>query len=234
MSTRIPVVLVHGALRSRAGLLPTARWLARRGFSPVLFGYRTRRGTLGEHAARLRRRLEAVGLWRPDPAAVGFLTHSMGALVVRAMLRRAHEGGGLPRPVRLAMLSPPNRGASLARRFERSWLARGLYGDALDELHPRAAGGLGPLPPGAAGLVLAGGAGHDRGHNPLLDGDDDGVVAVSDMGLAGTPLVFVGGTHALLQWRPAVLRVASAFLRTGRAPPDGAGAVPGGGLEPPT
>ncbi len=225
-----PVVLIHGALRTRLGLWPTARMLARAGFAPHRFGYPTRRGTLADHGARLSAFLEARGLWAPSDVPLGIVTHSMGALVARAFLARASRDRPLPRPVRLVMLAPPNRGARLAARLADAPYARWLYGDALGQLHPDVAGRLGPLPDGAAGLVLASGTGGPKGRNPLLDGDDDGVVAVADMPLEGAAWAFVGGMHPWLQWRPAVVRRAAAFLAGGAEH----GAVPGGGLEPPT
>ncbi|RMG99341.1 MAG: hypothetical protein D6705_03455 [Deltaproteobacteria bacterium] len=227
---RRPVVLIHGALRSRLGLLPTARGLARHGLHPYAFGYPSRRGRLGDHAARLHTFLALRGLWTETDVPLGFLTHSMGALVVRAFLARG-AGRRLPRPVRLVMLSPPNRGATLAARFAGRLHARLLYGDALEELAPERVARLGALPEGVAALVLAGGRGDQRGYNRWIDGDDDGVVAVADMPLAGAAFEFVGGWHALLQWRPDLLARAAAFLAEdgeANAP------VPGGGLEPPT
>ncbi len=207
---RTPVVLVHGALRTRAGLWPTARLLARHGLEPHLFGYATRRANLARHGAALATWLAARGLSRAE--VVGFVTHSMGALVVRTMLR-AHPPTGR---VRLVMLSPPNRGAQLAARHAGNPAFRWLYGRAAHELQPEVASALGPLPPAVDALVLAGGRGDGRGYNPLITGDDDGVVALSDMGLPGVALEVVGGTHPWLQWRPAVVRRAARFIATGR------------------
>ena len=61
--------------------------------------------------------------------------------------------------------------------------------------------------------MLAGGRGEPRGYNPVLHGDDDGVVAVEEMSLPGIPLEFVGGVHGALQWTPSILERAAAFLQ---------------------
>ena len=216
---RMPVVLIHGALRSRAGWLPVERWLARRGFAARSFGYRTRAHTLAEHALRLDRfvqrwRDREPELWAVPERPLGILTHSMGGLVARKFI--AEHATRHAERQRLVMLGPPNRGAQLARR-NADWFAfRWLYGHAADELQPERAEGLGPLPSHCAGLVLAGGNGRD-GYNPKIEGDDDGVVALSDTFLDGAAHEQIGGLHALLQWRPDVLERATAFLR---APPD--------------
>jgi pimeloyl-ACP methyl ester carboxylesterase len=206
-----PVVLVHGALRSRMGLLPTARWLARRGLAAWTFGYPTRRGDLQAHGDALARWLDRR-LEGEHVPVLGFLTHSMGGLVVRAYLLR-HAGRHADRH-RVVMLSPPNRGAELAERNSKNPLMRWLYGDAAEELRPHRVQRLPGLPPGTDALVLAGARGDPRGYNRYISsGDDDGVVGVAEMALPGVEPTVVGGLHAFLQWRPAVLARAAAFLR---------------------
>lgn len=204
-------ILVHGALRSRAGLVPTAGLLRRRGLQTELFGYTTRRGSLTAHGRALREfaatRASSVG-----SNCLGLLTHSMGGLVARAALRDAPPPA---RRVRLVMLAPPNQGASLASTLSRP--ARALYGDGYDALVEQVHG-LGPLPEFVDALILCGGRGDGKGINPKIQGDDDGVVGVAESVMTGVPLMQVGGTHSFLQWRRDVLEVAAAFLRSGAVP----------------
>ena len=141
---------------------------------------------------------------------LGFLTHSMGGLVVRAFLER-HAGRHAER-YRVVMLSPPNRGAALAERNLGNPLMRWLYGDAAEQLRPGSVQAMPGLPAVAEALVLAGGRGDGRGYNPLIAGDDDGVVGVDEMGLPGVEPELIGGLHAFLQWRPRVLERAAGFL----------------------
>jgi len=206
----VPAVLLHGALRSKLGLLPTAAYLKRRGVDARPFGYTTRKGSLLDHARALDRFVTAS--FPGTPPVLGFVTHSMGALVVRAWLGLLDAAAKGPSQ-RIVMLSPPNRGSSLAERHRARALMRVLYGDAVAELQPSRVRELPPLPASARVLVLAGGRGDPRGYNPLLHGDDDGVVAVAEMGLPGVDPEVVGGIHALLQWRPRVLDRAAAFIR---------------------
>jgi pimeloyl-ACP methyl ester carboxylesterase len=209
---RLPVVLVHGALRSRLGLVPTAVLLRRHGIDARPFGYPTRQGTVWDHGRRLATFLdETLGDHRP--AVLGLLTHSMGALVARAYLQLC--GDRHADAQRVVMLSPPNRGAALAERNVDDPWARLAYGDALDELRPHVAEALPGPPPTTSILVLAGGRGDPRGFNPKIEGDDDGVVGVAEMGLPGVDPTFIGGLHGLLQWRPAVLARAARFFATG-------------------
>ncbi len=206
----LPVVLVHGALRGRFGLLPTAWSLQRHGLTARIFGYRTRREPLREHGRLLSVFLDQwLGDFRPE--TIGFLTHSMGGLVVRAYLEQAGQRHASSQ--RIVMLSPPNRGSELARRNVASPAFRWLYGAAAQELQPERVRQMPTLPPSARVLVLGGGRGNPRGYNAKLRGDDDGVVAVAEMGLPNSEPRVVGGLHSTMQWRPAVLRDAAEFLK---------------------
>lgn len=210
MTERVPVVLLHGALRSPIGMRPTARMLARHGLDARAFGYPTRRQSLEDHAAQLELEIrEWLGERRPS--VIGLLTHSMGGLVARALLARPSISELAPRQ-RLVMLAPPNRGAVLAERNRDLALFRWVYGKAASELQPPRVAEL-PLPPESCEtLILVGGTGDGRGYNPAIDGDDDGVVASNEAALPGLEPEFVGGVHSTLQWRPDVLQKAAEFL----------------------
>jgi hypothetical protein len=209
MPEPIPVVVLHGALRSRLGCLPTAWWLDRQGFHARTFGYPTRRGKLVDHGRALGACLRR---WFPTPPPVlGFVTHSMGGLVVRSWLAQASPEE-LGAEQRIVMLSPPNLGSTLARIYRRYTLFRWLYGDAVEELAGDPTRLLPALPKTASVLVLAGGNG-GSGYHPAIVGDDDGVVGVCEMGLPGIEPEYVGGVHSFLQWNPRCLRRAAAFLR---------------------
>ncbi|PRP93795.1 Alpha/beta hydrolase family protein [Enhygromyxa salina] len=213
MAERVPVVLLHGALRTPLGMRPTARSLGRRGFDARSFGYATRRGTLDDHAEQLEARIRAW-LDGRQTAVLGILTHSMGGLVARALLARPTLLELAPRQ-RLVMLAPPNKGAVLAERQRDFPPFRWLYGLAADELQPPRVAELPPPPPSCETLILVGGTGDGRGYNPRIDGDDDGVVASDETPLPGLEPEFVGGVHSTLQWRGDVLSRAAAFLAGG-------------------
>jgi pimeloyl-ACP methyl ester carboxylesterase len=210
MDDRVPVVLLHGALRSPLGMRPTARILARHGLDARAFGYATRRQSLDEQAAQLEAEIR-TWLAGQQPDVIGILTHSMGGLVARALLARPSARELAPKQ-RLVMLAPPNRGAALAERNRDFAPFRWIYGKAAGELQPPRVAEL-PLPPETCEtLILVGGTGDGRGYNPAIEGDDDGVVALDETSLPGLEPEFVGGVHSTLQWRPDVLDRAAAFL----------------------
>lgn len=206
---RRPVVCIHGAMRSSVGMWPTALWLRRQGFDAVPFGYSTRRGRLTDHARALAEFVERR--FGPSPEVLGFFTHSMGGLVVRTFLgTQPPERVGARQ--RIVMLSPPNQGSALARANAGNPLFRWVYGRASVDLVRPLDREVPALPASARLLILAGGTG-GRGYNPLIPGDDDGLVGLSEMRLGDIEPTFVGGPHSTLQWSPRILARAAAFLR---------------------
>ncbi|PRQ07252.1 esterase/lipase family protein [Enhygromyxa salina] len=221
MPRRVPVVLLHGALRSPLGMRPTARFLARHGFDARSFGYATRRQSLEGHAEQLELEIRAWLADREPCELLGLLTHSMGGLVARALLARPSLLELAPRQ-RLVMLAPPNQGAELAVRNHGFAPFHWLYGLAADELQPPRVAQLPPPPPSCETLILVGGTGDGHGYNPALSGDDDGVVALHETPLPGLEPEFVGGVHSTLQWRRDVLARAVEFLTHGENSPSAA------------
>lgn len=205
-----PVVVIHGALRSQAGLWPIVWFLRRQGFAARAFGYATRSETLAQHGERLEGFVED---WlKGQVPTLGILTHSMGGLVARAYLARAGAQAQSLRQ-RVVMLAPPNQGAALAAGMREFRPFRWLYGAAAEELQPERASLLGTPPGSAELLILAGGKhGSEVGYSRRIRGNNDGLVGVAETALPGVVPEFVGGVHSTLQWRPAVLRRAAEFL----------------------
>jgi len=204
------VVLLHGLGRSRHSLRRMERALAAEGYLTASLSYPSTRGTIGEHADDLERLLRDL----PGGLEVSFVTHSLGGLVVRELLSRPgalepHLRGG-----RVVMLAPPNAGSRTARIADAAPLVRALLGPALHEiarLHARPAGRV-PLEVG----VVAAGRGRPRGWNPLLEGDDDGIVSVDETRLPGaTDSTTLRGIHTTLMGDPEIIAATLRFLRSG-------------------
>jgi hypothetical protein len=99
------------------------------------------------------------------------------------------DGGTLPEGLsfgRMVMLAPPNHQPRIATQFIRGSVANFVAGEAAQELATGWEGLQSKLAtPHFEFGILAGGRGDEKGFNPLLPGDDDGVVTVESTRLAG-------------------------------------------------
>jgi len=181
------VVVLHGLFRTRTAMDPLCVTLAK-GDSYTTFnvGYPTTRGSVADHAASLEsviRSLEGI-------SEINFVGHSLGCLVVRHWLGDlAEQKRDLPAGQkfgRMVMHGPPNHHPQIAAKLLSTELATFFTGPASEqlatsweELEPKLA-----TPPFEFG-ILAGGRGNGHGYNPLLPGDNDGVITVESTRLAG-------------------------------------------------
>ncbi|MCB2100000.1 MAG: hypothetical protein KDE22_03970, partial [Rhodobacterales bacterium] len=204
------VVLVHGLARSKAAFDRLAPRLRDAGYEALAITYPSTRRSLADHAAQVNGVLDAL----PGTGRVTFVTHSMGALVVRQALDR-------PAPWRdrfavggLVMAGPPSRGAAAAGALGDWDLYRVLAGPSGQALVPDAATAV-PLPR-VRHCIIAGGDGGE-GFNPWLAGDDDGIVRVDEARLPGSDdFLRVNAIHALLINHPDTWAALRRFLDGGR------------------
>jgi pimeloyl-ACP methyl ester carboxylesterase len=187
-------------------------------FSVLNVSYASTRLRIGEHAETLRSVIDNV----PEAERIHFVGHSMGNLVIRHFigdLLRAGDASAkavVGRIGRVVMVSPPNHGAVLAGRFRHNSLFQLLWGGSgieiakWDLLSSKLA-----TPPGEFG-ILAGGKGDAAGFSPLIDGDDDFVVAVSETRLAGaSDFLVIPAAHALMMDHPDLRAASLRFLKHG-------------------
>jgi pimeloyl-ACP methyl ester carboxylesterase len=205
------VLLLHGLGRTRDSLSLMDDALVEAGYATAGIGYPSTRRTLSEHAAQVAGLLDRLeGIER-----VSFVTHSLGGLVVRATL--ALDGSWKDRVEisRLVMLAPPSRGSNLAKELEDFVPAQIVLGPAAQELAMREVLTI-PPPECSFGIVAAGGPG-EGGWNPLIPGNDDGIVSVEETRLEGADdFLLVRGLHTFFMNDPDVIDATVRFLDTGR------------------
>jgi len=181
------VILIHGLFRSRTAMTAICKRINDAGgFTTFCMGYPTTRGSVDSHA----RSLDSVIRGLEGMSEINFVAHSLGNLVVRHWVHNFNEEGrSLPAGQkfgRMVMLAPPNKQPQLATQLIRGPVVNFVAGPAAQAL----ATGWEGLEPKLATPhfefgVLAGGKGDDKGYNPLLPGDDDGVVTVENTRLVG-------------------------------------------------
>ncbi len=205
------VLLLHGYLRAKDAFKPMTRALEAGGYAAVPVNYPSMWRGLEDHAEQLRALLRGLA-GRPR---VSFVGHSMGGLIVRLALDGEDELLQRLRLGRLVMLGVPNQGAELADRLSGSWFYRKLGGPASTQLTTDHVPSL-PPPPIPFGNI-AGIRGNGRGYNPLLTGEDDGIITLESTRLEGAEdTLVVESIHALLMWQPQVIEATLSYLRTGR------------------
>jgi pimeloyl-ACP methyl ester carboxylesterase len=200
------VVLLHGLVRTSRSMRPMGRALADAGFRVVNVDYPSLDLPIGELAEHLDHALRREVL----PAReVHFVGHSAGGILARYFLAERPDF-----PVgRMVMLGPPNAGSELAEHadFLERWtgpltteLARG----------PDSVPAALPVPPYDLGVIAG-----DRSVLPsswLIEGPDDGLVAVSETHVSGArDHLVVRRSHTWIMNSDEVQRQTVHFLRRG-------------------
>ncbi len=204
------VVLLHGITRSDNDMKSMEAFLAAKGFAVINLDYPSTRHSIEQLAAGIASRLQN----EIDPSVpVHFVGHSMGGLVIRAVLNR-YRPDNLGRVVQIGT---PNHGSEVADFLKNDWLYRLFFGPAGQQLVTQDAG-LGDLL-GEVDYelgVIAGDLSIDPVSSSIIPGPDDGKVSVESTKIQGmrdhdvVPVI-----HSLLTRSPMVQRRVLRFLRYG-------------------
>lgn len=226
------LILLHGFGGSSHRMRPLADWFKERGeYDHVLaVTYPSTQQAILDHT----RMLDGIVKQLPQTVTqIDFIGHSLGSIVIRRYLSgplddswRAPEDRLAARKLfspdrrigRFVMLGPPNHGAELATKligessFRRS--VTGASGDELGLHWSRTELTLG-IPCCPFGIV-SGGRGDEEGINPLIPGDDDGIVSVEGTRLEGAEeWIQYRLHHGNLLFSKDVFEVTERFLKTG-------------------
>ncbi len=207
------VLLVHGLARSSFSMRKIEHALREKGFAVIDIDYASTRESISEVArgvvAQTVARCERDGFER-----IHFVTHSMGAIVVRSYL----QNGRLPRGSRIVMLAPPNGGSELADwaldKYPR--LSR-LAGPNIRQLgtdEGARVSRLAPIEP-QVGILIG-----KKSRNPyfsrILPGSDDGRVSVEKAKLEGMKdFLVMPCNHTTILFDREVRRQVVHFLEKG-------------------
>lgn len=203
------VVLLHGIFRSSKAMGRLGDRLSREGYLVVPFDYPSTRIDIAASAQMLGEVIKSL----EGVEKISFVTHSMGGLVVRSWLSQ----GGDPRARCLVMMGTPNKGAEVADVLRDWHLYRLILGPAGQQLIADKSGAISKLPvPEIPFAVIAGAKGTPDGYNPLIPGDDDGLVAVSSALLEGAAdSIELPVLHSFLPFNAEVIDHVARYLKTG-------------------
>lgn len=210
------VLLVHGITRSSKSMAAYRPPLEKAGFQVFPFDYPSTRVDLDTAADYLHQVIESLdGIER-----LHIVAHSMGGVVTRTY-RAKHQDERLNR---LVLVGSPQKGAELAdlMRGKANLVFKSIFGPAGQQLVTDSDGFLKKLPlPDLEFAVIAGGH-PPNGFNPLIPGDDDGIVGLESTRLPGAAdFLFVESTHLGLNHNATALAATVQFLKTGKFRADG-------------
>lgn len=210
------VLLVHGITRSSKSMAAYRPPLEKAGFQVFPFDYPSTRVDLETAADYLHQVIESLdGIER-----LHIVAHSMGGVVTRTYRAKHHD----ERLNRLVLVGSPQKGAELAdlMRGKANLVFKTIFGPAGQQLVTDSNGFLKKLPtPDIEFAVIAGGH-PPNGFNPLIPGDDDGIVSLESTRLSGAAdFLFVESLHLALNRNDATHAATVRFLQSGRLRVDG-------------
>lgn len=205
------VVLLHGIARTSLSMRPIEKTLEKKGYATLNIHYPSRTNTIDHLATFVYQKIRQPAQEHPS---VHFVTHSMGGLVVRALLSQ-HT---LANVHRIVMLAPPNQGSEVADFIHPYFPFKAFYGPALNELttahakqKPFAA-----IPKDCELGVIAGSFNIDPICYFLLPKGHDGKVTIKSTQLPGMKdHVVLPSGHSLMMYNPKVLEQITYFLANG-------------------
>jgi len=205
------VVLIHGIMDRPFIMWHIQNRLLKEGYAVLNFDYASTKEVMDTVVQKLE---QAIRPQIGNMDQIHFVTHSLGGLIIRAYLMRySADNFG-----RLVMIAPPNKGSVLAERLEDFPVYEWLSGPAGQKLGKDANDyGAQYPPPSIPFGIIAGGLGNEQGFNPLIPGDDDGTVGVSETQLStADDFILITGLHTTLLWQPSVSDQLVHFIKQGQ------------------
>lgn len=186
-------------------------------FTTVNYHYKSISENLDTLGHELYREIKNSGI-----DSVSFVTHSMGALVVRSMLQYSQLDEKFPDIFRIVMIAPPNHGSEMADFGSTVELLPNFLGPNLELMKTDSNSYVNNLPVpyrSEVGLIIGSLGSEKQGYNPFIKGDNDGLVtpASAKMGIE-KDFAVVKEFHGLLPQRKIVCKLVVEFLKTGAFP----------------
>lgn len=203
----ISVVTVHGLWMRGAAMAILRRRLAPHGLAVREFDYPSVTGSLTANARALADFVDAL-----SGDTIHFVGHSLGGVVIRAML----DVRVSPRIGRVVCLGSPLRGSRTGRRLAYLPGGRRIIGHSLGELHTN--GGFDSWPAGVEAGSIAGSLPFGVGlmFGPFF-APNDGTVAVAETKVAGlADHIALPVSHMALLWSDRVADQVEHFVLHGR------------------
>lgn len=146
--------------------------------------------------------------------SVSFVTHSMGALVVRLMYQYIDSADHFPFVFRIVMLAPPNKGTKMADAYSGK-IFKFFLGPNVEHMRTDSDSYANKLPiPGCETGIIAGGKGQKSCFKQFQK--DDGKVSLQYTSLGNEKdFIVIQSWHDLMPFQKKVISLIISFLKTG-------------------
>lgn len=207
------VYLIHGygGIGKKFKKIESA--LERKGYSCEIFEYQSISEDIDSISKHLSKKITSENF-----DTVSFVTHSMGALIVRSLYQYIDSTAFFPVINRFVMIAPPNQGLSVADFCSQFFILRKICGPNINNLttNPISGASRYPIPTCQVGLIN-GISVYKNGYNIFLEGNNDGVIPVekSKLGIE-TDVAYVISSHGTLVKNEKVVKMAVNFLVKGK------------------
>jgi len=207
------VYLIHGYGGLGIEMEKIQKAIKKNGFESEIFTYLSLVADVDSVGQQLFKKIQ-----QEQYDTISFVTHSMGALVVRSLYNQLDSLTAFPFIHRIVMIAPPNNGSPVADFFDQFSFIKFIVGPNVNNLttNPITGAGKYPIPTCEVGLI-AGSYGGDKGFNIFVKGDNDGVLIPQNtkMGIE-KDIVFVKSWHVGLLFNKKVIQYVLSFLETGK------------------
>ena len=203
------VIILHGITRNSSHMISLAKAMENAGYDVINLDYPSTQYKIEWLVKFIQIKLTKK-LTKQKP--VHFVGHSMGGLVVRAILHKYNY----PRLGRVVQLAPPNHGSEVADFFQDNALYKKIYGPAgqqlttnkdLSHLFGEINYELG---------IIAGNNSKNPICSTIIPGDDDGKVSIKSTKLSGmTDHLIISASHTSLPKNKIVHQQTIYFLQNG-------------------
>jgi len=206
------VYLIHGYAGSRFELLKIEKAIRNEGYDTEILCYPSLTKDVDSVGNEIIKKIQAENY-----DSISFVTHSMGALVVRSLYSHSDIHEHFPFIHRFVMIAPPNNGTPTADFFNRFGFLKFIFGPNVKNLTTDTITGAAryPVPTCETGLI-AGSYGNGKGPNVFVNSDNDGVLVTSNTRLGiEKDIAFVKSQHLFLLFNKKTIKYTLRFLKNG-------------------
>lgn len=207
------VYLVHGFAGMGVELEQIRKAIEKQGYTNEIYYYPSLSKDVNEVSKHLIQKIKSE---RYD--SISFVTHSLGALVVRALYGNIKNEVAFPYVHRFVMIASPNQGSPMADFWNQFGFVKYIVGPNVQNLTTDSILGAPKyaVPNCEIGLI-AGVRNQKNGYNIFIIGDNDGLVPKKNAAIGNEKdVVYVKSTHVGLVFNKKTIRYTLNFLKNGR------------------